>query len=214
MNVCTNKYTNTIRKTKLFSKYFQIIFEHPSNYCMATQQLTLLQKVVNKLRSEGKIKNDKDFAKKTGYSTGTVSPYLKGKIEPSYAFLKKVEEVFKINLNDSNFSGLEEPEAGYLPKAPPAGQDDQVQKYIRLLEKENQRLESEKVDLKLALDRQVEMYGLLKAVAHHLVKLRVKAERLNEDQLRLETNNIVAVFLREADKAGMPKEVGNGHKKT
>jgi hypothetical protein len=56
------------------------------------------------------------------------------------------------------------------------------------------------------------MFGMLHALAHHLVKLRVKTEKMTEDQLNVETGNIVAQFLENGNVSDKSPKVGNAHR--
>jgi transcriptional regulator with XRE-family HTH domain len=53
------------------------------------------------------------IAKATGYSKGNVSQYLKGRLEPSEAFMKKFYESFPKSSNDAQTSIAAEPRISY-----------------------------------------------------------------------------------------------------
>lgn len=159
------------------------------------QYINLLNSYKQKIKINGKKLRNEDIAKELGYNRSYLSTLIgeKGVVTQQHLdWLKLKMSEFPTKLEVAEHE-------------PPYGAKDDItlkdkNKIIGLLEKEIQRLESERIDLKIALDRQAEMYGHLKAIIHHLVKLRLKAEKVSEAEIRLETNNIVASFLKEADK--------------
>lgn len=80
---------------------------------------------------------------------------------------------------------------------------------ISFLKEKCEGLEASKADLKLVVQRQAEMFGYLHALDHHLVRLRVKSEKIPEDQLNAETGNIVAQFLENGSVTDKSPKVGS-----
>jgi len=59
---------------------------------------TALQNAVTYLKNNQIITKDFEISEKTGYSPGSVSTYISGNTMPSKPFLKKFQEVFKLDL--------------------------------------------------------------------------------------------------------------------
>jgi predicted transcriptional regulator len=59
-----------------------------------------LSRAVKHLYNTGVIENDKDIADKMGKSQALVSNYLKGKVKPSFAFIREFEKMYKLSLED------------------------------------------------------------------------------------------------------------------
>ncbi len=60
---------------------------------------TALQNAVAYLKNKQIISKDFEISEKTGYSPGSVSTYISGNTMPSKPFLRKFQEVFKLDLN-------------------------------------------------------------------------------------------------------------------
>lgn len=105
-----------------------------------------IELAVKDLKHKGVIKRDGDLAKLMKYSKGTVSAYISGKTKPSEDFIKKFEEVFKLNLNDYLLV-LKEVENNsserklILEKENSLETYDYKEKYIRQLEKNLELIE-------------------------------------------------------------------------
>lgn len=69
-----------------------------------TENFTILQEKVRRLKGEGRIKYDKEIAKAMGYLPGTVSSYISGKKEVSAEFLREFDKIFNMNSNNNTTS--------------------------------------------------------------------------------------------------------------
>lgn len=161
-----------------------------------------------RLKSEGKLNTWEDFSKKIGYDRTYVSRVINNKEPLVDDFARKVESVFGAAQNVPR----EAQQEGAVKMDYTGELIESLRNQISLLKEKCEGLETDKADLKLVVQRQAEMFGYLHALAHHLVKLRVKAEKMTEDQLRVETNNIVAQFLENGSVKDRLPKVGNGHK--
>lgn len=120
--IVTLRYEHCSQTSKFNSNNFQTLFETPLQK-QNTQGMYNgeLIKAVRFLYGQGKIASDKDISDKTGYSKGTVSGYITGRIPASVKFLNKFEEVFKLRLDD--FKNMELVEANNNNShAPPNGE--------------------------------------------------------------------------------------------
>lgn len=156
-----------------------------------------LQMAVRHLYDIGAITKDKEIADKTKFSPGQVSSYINGRAVMSLNFKECFESVFKLKLSDFKSKADDETEAKESPAESEDSyraerikklEDDQ-EKYIRKLEKDNDRLwdlikdnqEIIKTNLTLVLAAvktlSVRQRGVGEVVLHSLERIEKKSTK-------------------------------------
>lgn len=176
-----------------------------------TETKMALRNAVKSLKQNDLIKNDKDIITRTGYKKSAVSLYVNGAAPVSGDFVKKFEEVFKLNLKDYRVEGEKaEPRTG-----------NSEDKYTLLLEKLLAEREAELTILRkgvqkitesldTVLSNQITMDAASQA-AHNWLLRRVSKDEAEYQAAMRSVDNAAAAIERATMKNDSRIEIGNDH---
>lgn len=146
-----------------------------------------LNKAIGKLKADGIIKRDAEIATAMEYSKGTLSEYISGKKPISYAFAKKFEDAYKLDLSNFEEKNIK------LIKEKDKGDTIQVTGDIRIiLAQQTEQIAVLKASIKVLLLRIAELESKKKSSSYS--KEHADLEKAIEEQYSRDVSGTQKLF--------------------